>query len=191
MNRLPLTDQEARDLGRITVRIAMWLTVAALVLMGLSLVLGLSAANASEREPVADTVSQAAAGEPASLSGGLYQGKTARWWARRAVQAREDANKRGRTIRRLKRVVAAKFIPPYWVAVASCESGVDWGYNGPSGFDGAVQFHPGTWSAYRLPSYPRYAWQASPFQQLVIAELVLAAEGWRAWPACSRKLGLR
>ena len=28
------------------------------------------------------------------------QGKGVRWWARRAVQARKDANARGRTIRR-------------------------------------------------------------------------------------------
>jgi soluble lytic murein transglycosylase-like protein len=35
-----------------------------------------------------------------------YQGKTAGWWARRAVQARKDANKRGRTIQRLRRTLA-------------------------------------------------------------------------------------
>lgn len=120
-----------------------------------------------------------------------YQGKTVRWWARRAVRARKDANARGRTIRRLRAVVGQKFIPSYWVAIASCESGVDWDYNGSSGFDGAVQFHPGTWSAYRLPGYPPFAWQASPFQQLVVAELVLAAQGWGAWPSCSRQVGLR
>lgn len=125
------------------------------------------------------------------VESGRYQGKTARWWAKRAVQARKDANARGRTIKQLKRIVAAKFIPAYWVRIASCESGVAWGYNGKSGFDGALQFHPTTWRAYRLPSYPQFAYQASPFQQLVVGELVLAAQGWGAWPACSRKLGLR
>lgn len=35
-----------------------------------------------------------------------YQGKNVNWWARRAVQARKDANKRGRTIKRLKKVLA-------------------------------------------------------------------------------------
>lgn len=34
-----------------------------------------------------------------------YQGKTAKWWAKRAVQARKDANARGRTIRRLRRTI--------------------------------------------------------------------------------------
>ena len=120
-----------------------------------------------------------------------YQGLTARAWARRAVQARKDANARARTIRRLKRELARGYVPWHWLAVGSCESGLRWDYNGASGFDGAFQFHPGTWSAYRLPTYPSRAYLASPFQQLVIAELVLARQGWGAWPACSRKVGLR
>jgi hypothetical protein len=110
---------------------------------------------------------------------------------RRADQLQRRLAARVRQVRRLQAVVGRSFIPDYWVAIASCESGVDWDYNGSSGFDGAVQFHPGTWSSYRLPGYPAFAWQASPFQQLVIAELVLARQGWGAWPACSRKVGLR
>ena len=35
-----------------------------------------------------------------------YQGKTAEWWANRAVQARKDANARGKTIQRLKKTLA-------------------------------------------------------------------------------------
>lgn len=92
---------------------------------------------------------------------------------------------------RLRRTVGRSFIPSYWVKIASCESGVSWTYNGSSGFDGAVQFHPGTWSANRLRGYPAFAYQASPFQQLVVAEIVLAHSGWGQWPACSRKVGLR
>jgi len=140
-------------------------------------------------------VPRIASAEPRSVTvtvtEGRYQGKTAAWWARRAVQNKKDALARGRTIRRLKATARRGFIPWYWVAVGSCESGLRWDYNGSSGFDGAIQFHPGTWSAYRLPSYPAFAWQASPFQQLVVGELVLARQGWRAWPACSRKVGLR
>lgn len=119
------------------------------------------------------------------------QGRNILWWHRRAVQARKDANKRQQTIYRLKRERRRGFIPWYWVAIASCESGVNWTYNGSSGFDGAVQFHPGTWSANRLSGYPRFAYLASPFQQLVVAEIVLARSGWGQWPACSRKVGLR
>ena len=35
------------------------------------------------------------------------------------------------------------------------------------------------------------AHQASREEQIVVAERVLAQQGWGAWPACSRKLGLR
>lgn len=78
-----------------------------------------------------------------------------------------------------------------WDALAQCESGGRWSYNGGSGFDGGLQFHPGTWAAYAPNGYPAYAWQATREQQIAVAELVLASQGWGAWPACSRKLGLR
>jgi hypothetical protein len=87
-----------------------------------------------------------------------------------------------------------------WVAIADCESGdgdgqppytADWTYNGASGFDGGVQFEPDTWSSYRRAGDPEYAYEASPDVQLAVAERVLADQGWRAWPACSRKVGLR
>ena len=78
-----------------------------------------------------------------------------------------------------------------WARLAECESGGDWDYNGSDIFDGGLQFHPETWTSYRLRSYPRYAWQATPRQQIKVAERVLAAQGWAAWPACSSALGLR
>jgi hypothetical protein len=49
---------------------------------------------------------------PLAASETLYQGKPILWWARRAVQARKDANARGRTIRRLKRELAGREIGP-------------------------------------------------------------------------------
>jgi hypothetical protein len=87
-----------------------------------------------------------------------------------------------------------------WVAIADCESGdgdgrppysATWGYDGPSGFDGGVQFDPGTWSAYRRGDEPAHAYEASPATQVAVAERVLAAQGWGAWPVCSVKVGLR
>jgi hypothetical protein len=36
-----------------------------------------------------------------------------------------------------------------------------------------------------------HAGDAAPLSQLVVAERVLDEQGWRAWPVCSRKLGLR
>jgi hypothetical protein len=78
-----------------------------------------------------------------------------------------------------------------WARLAECESGGDWDYNGADVFDGGLQFHPDTWSAHRLRGFPRYAWQATPLQQIAVARRVLAAQGWNAWPACSAALGLR
>lgn len=80
---------------------------------------------------------------------------------------------------------------PVWDRLAECESDGRWDYNGLSGFDGGLQFHPGTWSAYRSPSDPAYAWQASRARQIAVAERVLEAQGWAAWPSCARQLGLR
>jgi hypothetical protein len=32
---------------------------------------------------------------------------------------------------------------------------------------------------------------ASKAQQIAVAQKVLAKQGWKAWPACTKKLGLR
>lgn len=102
----------------------------------------------------------------------------------------------------LLRVTDRKLRPPVvystavgepWLSLAGCESSGNWAYNGSSGFDGGLQFEPGTWSAYRrnVRGAPPYAYQASPAVQVAVARLVLAAQGWGAWPECSAKLGLR
>lgn len=95
----------------------------------------------------------------------------------------------------------ANVVPEWpWGKLAGCESGRRWDYS-PwshgdrpySGFDGGVQFHPGTWSAYRsrVAGAPSAAYLASPAVQISVARLVLDAQGWGAWPKCSRLLGLR
>jgi len=82
-----------------------------------------------------------------------------------------------------------------WAVLADCESGdgqigppyyVQWGYNGPSGFDGALQFHPGTW---RLAnnSYD-FAWQAPPDEQIATAKSWLQKTSWKQWPACRNEM---
>ena len=78
-----------------------------------------------------------------------------------------------------------------WDRLAWCESGGNWGYNGGSGYDGGLQFLPATWNSYGGREFASHAWGASREQQIIVAERVLADVGWRAWPACSRKLGLR
>lgn len=83
-----------------------------------------------------------------------------------------------------------------WDSLAECESHGEWGYGphstwGSHRFEGGLQFHPATWDAYRPAGYPHAAYLASREQQIVVGERVLAAQGWGAWPTCSRELGLR
>jgi resuscitation-promoting factor RpfA len=78
-----------------------------------------------------------------------------------------------------------------WDAIAQCESGGNWGINTGNGFSGGLQFTPGTWAAYGGKQYASSANQASREQQIAVAERVQASQGWGAWPACARRLGLR
>jgi resuscitation-promoting factor RpfA len=75
-----------------------------------------------------------------------------------------------------------------WDALAQCESGGNWSTNTGNGFSGGLQFTPSTWRSFGGTGL---AHQASRAQQIAVAERVLASQGWKAWPACSRKLGLR
>ena len=78
-----------------------------------------------------------------------------------------------------------------WYDLARCESGLRWDYNGSSGFDGGLQFHPDTWRRNKPAGYPEYAWQASAQQQIEVGKVIQRRSGWGAWPSCSSKLGLR
>jgi hypothetical protein len=93
-----------------------------------------------------------------------------------------------------------------WDDLADCESG-DWDDGVPQTgtarwdygltfdhgdiFEGGLNFHPATWDEFKDPGMPDHAGHASRAHQIVIGERVLAAQGWGAWPVCSRKLGLR
>lgn len=78
-----------------------------------------------------------------------------------------------------------------WDRLAQCESGENWSINTGNGYSGGLQFHPTTYSSYKLDGYPSQAHHASREQQIEVAKKVLAAQGWGAWPACSRKIGAR
>jgi len=77
-----------------------------------------------------------------------------------------------------------------WDRLAQCEAGGNWGINTGNGFQGGLQFSPGTWTAHGGGEYAATANQASREQQIVVAEKVLATQGWGAWPTCSSSLGL-
>lgn len=93
-----------------------------------------------------------------------------------------------------------------WERLADCESG-DWHDGQPLAdsrrwdygltfshgdiFEGGLNFHPATWDAFRDADMPGHAGRARPDEQIRVGERVLEAQGWAAWPVCSRKLGLR
>ena len=78
-----------------------------------------------------------------------------------------------------------------WERLARCESGGRWHLNTHNGYYGGLQFPARTWRGY---GGKRFAWwphNASKAQQIRIGERVRRGQGWRAWPYCSRKVGLR
>ena len=78
-----------------------------------------------------------------------------------------------------------------WDGMAQCESGGNWNTNTGNGYYGGLQFSPRTWQSYGGGAYADTADHATRSQQIAIAEKVLQAQGWNAWPTCSKKVGLR
>lgn len=78
-----------------------------------------------------------------------------------------------------------------WDQLAQCESGGNWSINTGNSFYGGLQFTLGTWTGFGGGTYADRADHASRSQQIAVANRVLAAQGWGAWPACSARLGLR
>lgn len=77
-----------------------------------------------------------------------------------------------------------------WDAVAACESGGNWSINTGNGYYGGLQFLDSTWDAYGGEEFAPRADLATRGEQITVAERVRADVGFRAWPACSRRLGL-
>ncbi len=77
-----------------------------------------------------------------------------------------------------------------WERLAHCESGGRWNINTGNGYYGGLQFSGGTWKAFGGRKFAKRADLATKTEQITVAERVLDAQGWRAWPGCSRKLGL-
>ena len=78
-----------------------------------------------------------------------------------------------------------------WDRVALCESGGNWSANTGNGYYGGLQFSRSTWNSYGGGAYAGTANYATRLQQIAIAEQVLHAQGWNAWPTCSVKAGVR
>ena len=124
-----------------------------------------------------------------------YQGKSAKWWAKRAVQARKDANKRARTIRRLQlaqRRASAHFFD--WLAAADCVQGKEapWHHNGGT-YDGGMQADADFQRTYAPDHLRRWgpAFNWPWWAQLEMAYRGWLFRGWEPWPNTARACGLR
>jgi len=76
-----------------------------------------------------------------------------------------------------------------WDAIASCESGGNWAINTGNGFYGGVQFDLGTWAANGGLRFAPRADLATRDEQIAIAQVTQARQGWGAWPVCSGRAG--
>lgn len=165
----------------------LWLPLM-LVLAAAALLLVAADEPAGGRAPT--TTAAAPSPRPAT-----YQGKPARWWARKAVQARKDANARGRTIRRLQaaqRRASAHFFD--WVAAADCVRSHEGAWNDAGApYWGGMQMDMSFQRTYGADHYRRWGtadnwpWWA----QLEAAYRGWLFRGWAPWPATSVRCGLR
>jgi hypothetical protein len=78
-----------------------------------------------------------------------------------------------------------------WNALSRCEAGGNWAINTGNGFYGGVQFDQNTWERNGGLRYAQRADLASREEQIAIAEVTRARQGWGAWPTCSGRLGVR
>ncbi|MGO1696410.1 MAG: transglycosylase family protein [Arthrobacter sp.] len=78
-----------------------------------------------------------------------------------------------------------------WKALAQCESGGNWSINTGNGYYGGLQFNQSSWLGAGGGKYAALPHQATPAQQVAVAEKLRGNGGWGHWPACSSKLGLR
>jgi hypothetical protein len=87
-----------------------------------------------------------------------------------------------------------------WDAIARCESGYggepNWSINTGNSYYGGLQFNKSSWDwavetdGHNVPEWPHHATRE---QQIAVAETLLRIHpaGLGAWPACTKKLGLR
>lgn len=72
--------------------------------------------------------------------------------------------------------------PVNWEAIAQCESGGNWAANTGNGDYGGLQISQSTWAANGGGGLPS---QASPVEQVAVANRIMATQGPGAWPTCS------
>lgn len=78
-----------------------------------------------------------------------------------------------------------------WDKLAHCESTGNWDADTGNGFKGGLQFTQSTWKRFGGTEHAPSADQATREQQIEVAKEVKEEQGWKAWPACTKKLGWR
>ena len=147
----------------------------------------ISTASGLDRGSIRRALAARPARETAHAVAGLYlESRQRRWTAteRSAAEAKLKAN-----AIEFARASSSFFGSAVWDALAACEAGGDWSTDTGNGYAGGLQFAPGTWQGFGGGSYARSAAAATREEQIAVAEIVLAAQGWQAWPTCSRLLG--
>jgi Transglycosylase-like domain/Peptidase family M23 len=147
----------------------------------------ISTASGLDRGSIRRAMADRPARETAySVAGLQLEPKQTRWTAseRSAAEAKLKAN-----AIEYARASSRVFGSAVWDALAACEAGSDWSADTGNGYAGGLQFAPGTWLGSGGAAYAPSAAAATREEQITVAEIVLAAQGWQAWPTCSRLLG--
>jgi hypothetical protein len=78
-----------------------------------------------------------------------------------------------------------------WDRLAQCESSGRWSANTGNSYFGGLQEDLVFWRRHGGLAYAPRPDLASRAAQIAVAQRGLSVQGWKAWPACSRALGLR
>jgi resuscitation-promoting factor RpfB len=78
-----------------------------------------------------------------------------------------------------------------WDAISRCEAGGNWAINTGNGYFGGVQFDQSTWERNGGLRFASRADLATREEQIAVAEVTRARQGWGAWPVCSGRAGAR
>lgn len=78
-----------------------------------------------------------------------------------------------------------------WDRLAQCEASGIWNNASNPRYKGGLQMDATFWRNYGGLAYAPAPHLASREQQITVAERGLKVQGWGAWPACSRRLGLK
>lgn len=74
--------------------------------------------------------------------------------------------------------------PVNWSAIAQCESGGNWSANTGNGDYGGLQITQATWDANGGVGSPA---NATPQEQVQVANRIMATQGPGAWPSCTSR----